>query len=581
MAYTGQTIPIPIASGGLLTDVSPDQIPAKNLIGAENVLIRDGILQKAPGAIRWNNEVLDSGIVALIDYWPTAGKQYTIVVTREGKVWRFSDRFTKIEITPTTDQTFISMTGEAPASLSVTERVHICIGGNEYVDASENLVEAQPKKVFIFTGNNPVQVIYGEETERHNLLQPSIDWNGDTSHQSYPTFGIIYVNRLFVTGVSSNPNMVYASSDLYGGTPDFLYGHEDFSEDTFNSPLFNVYPGDGEQIKSLFKYKTKLWCVKYPRGLMSLEIPDIGTPNAWYFQKVNDDVGTPSISGVCAVLDDAWVMNSAGTIQSLSATLNLGGVTASDVLKNLHIERYVQSQTSPLGIGERFAIWHEQKNTAYFLFRSLNSNLNNYLLVVDFTSPEAKVTVYDMLQPNVLAIRRDVVQKEEMIYGCEDGFIYVMDQNNRLVGDQFNPYEQTAYTGSFQTPHMMLHASTNQDFNLASEADKNFDFVEIEYIPTGEAQLFVDVYIDGRKTETIFFILNRSNELDHFVLDLSRLQGRSTRRQRKAIHGRGRTVSLRFYNSELNDNFKITGLTIYARINGQNAKGGGIGSVPV
>lgn len=560
-------IPIPVASGGLYTDAAPDLIPINNLILATNTQIRNGIIQKSPGSLRWSNVALPSGVVAVYDYWPVPGIQYTIAVTRGGRIYRYTDKYNVIEITPTTDTDLIEASGEAPDHLSVTERVLIVEGGKEFVGADASF---QPAKLFIFTGNDPVQVIYGEETTRHNLRVPALDWNGTEGKKAYPNFGIIYLNRLFVTGVSSLPHFAYASSDTYGGSPTFMYGHEDFSETTFNTALFNIAPGDNERIKMMFKYKTKLWLLKYPRGLYSLEVPDVGTPTSWYFQKVNDDVGTATITGAAPILDDVWVINSVGAVQSLSATLNLGGVTSANMLNALQIENYIQQITSPLGFGDRQAFWHEAQNTGYFIYRGVSSQLNSILLELDFSQRPPKPTVISKDQPNVLAIRRNVSQVEEVIYGSEDGYIYILDRADRYVGV---PGDNETYVGTFQTPHMVLSDSTNPNFNAVAQSDKNFDFVEIKYIPTGNVTLFCDVYIDGRKSETISFILNKSNMLDHFTLDQSRLQGKSTRVQKKAVHGRGRTISLKFYDDGTFVNYKITGITVYARISGMDDKG--------
>lgn len=568
MGYSGSIIPLQIANGGLLTDLSPDLIPSANLIKANNVQIRNGIIEKSPGSQRWNADPLPSGIVAFYDYWPNPGKQYQIVVTRDGRVYRYSDKYTVVEITPTTDTTRIDQSGDAPETLSVTERVCIVEGGKEFLGDGGT---TQPAKVFIFTGNDPIQVIYGEETTRHNLLVPAADWDGSVGKRSYPNFGIIYVGRLCVFGNKNLPHFFYISSNTYGGTSTFMYGNEDFSATTFNTALFNIYPGDGERLKHAFKYKSKLWVLKYPRGLYSLEIPDIGVAAGWYFQKINDDVGTATITGTAPVQDDVWVINSVGAIQSLSATLNLGGVEAANMLKAMQIEKYMQQITNPLGFGDRQAMWHEAKNTVYFIYRSKNSQLNSLLLAIDFTGQTPKPTVITKDQPNILAIRRNVSQVEEMVYGSEDGYIYTMDRPNRYVGD---PDDENAYTGEFQTPHLTLQNSANDaQYNYNSNNDKNFDFVEIEFIPTGNVPLYCDVYIDGRKTETISFLLSKSNQLNKFILNQSRLQGRSTRRQRKPIHGRGRTVSLNFYNSGLNENFRVTGVTVYARISGVDSKG--------
>lgn len=562
MAYSGSAVNLIVGQGGLLTDISPGLIPASNLINAGNVLIRDGIVEKAPGSLRWNADPLPSPIVALYDWWPNTGKQYTIAVTKEGRVYRFQDQYTVVEITPTTNDAFITMSGKAPDTLSVTERVHITSGGQEFIGVNGT---TQPRKLFIFTGNNPIQVIDGEEIERHNILKPAQDWTG-----TYPYFGLVFVDRLFVFGNRNKPHSVYGSSNQWGGDPTFEYGQEDFTGNVFNTSLFNVFPGLGERNQTFFQYKSKLALIKYPRGLFTLEIPDIGDATTWYFQKINEDVGTPTITGAAAMLDDVYVINTQGSIQSLSATLNLGGIEMANVLRNMNIESYVNSVTSPLGFGERQAFWHEQNKTAYFVYRGRTTQNNHVLLVIDFSQNKPIASIYDKDQPNVLTLRRDVNQVERVIYGSDDGYIYEMDRQNRWIGAGDCGEE---YDGIFQTPHMMLGVPGPTGAQMGQSNDKNFDFIEIEYIPTGPFKLFCDVYIDGRKTQTVQFRLDKTNQLNSFVLDLSRLQGRSTRRQRKPIQGRGRSVSARFYNAEFGQNFKITGVTMYFRGNGVDEKG--------
>lgn len=567
-------IQVPVGQGGLLTDSSPSEIPGGNLIRANNVRIENGIITKSPGSLRWNAVALDSGIVALLDYWPTPGNQYTVAVTRSGRVYRFTNKYSVVEITPTTNSNQIAQSGTPPTTLSVTERVHIVQGGKEFLGGGG--AGNQPAKIFIFTGNSPVQVIYGEDTVRHNLLVPAADWNGAklTTNQTYPNFGMIYLNRLWVLGNTNMPYMGYVSSDTYGtvGGGAFQYGHEDFSETTFNSALFNIFPGDGERLKTFFQYKGQMWCLKYPRGLYSLAIPaaGVGTPSSWFWQKINDDVGTATITACAAVEDDVWIINSVGAIQSLETTQAQGGIISSNVLKAMKIQKYIAQYTSPLGFSERQAFFHEATNTVYFTFRAKSSLLNNYILCVDFSEEKPKPTIITKDQANILAIRRDISQVEELIYGSEDGYIYRMNRPDKFVGDK---YDKKFYESEFQTPHLVLGQSNNFMFNLSAQNDKLFDFVEIEYIPTGLSYLNCDVWIDGDNRETIQFILGKANQLNKFVLGSSRLQGRSTRRQRLPIHGRGRTVSLHFYDNADAHSFKIVGVYIYARLGGTDEKG--------
>src|ERR1035437_7391409 len=54
MAYKGIVAQLPLGQGGLLTDDSPNLIPAVNLIKSRNVRVNAGILQNEPGSLAWN-----------------------------------------------------------------------------------------------------------------------------------------------------------------------------------------------------------------------------------------------------------------------------------------------------------------------------------------------------------------------------------------------------------------------------------------------------------------------------------------------------------------------------------------------
>jgi len=540
--YTGQQVDIPVAQGGLLTDLAPAKIPPENLIGSTNVILRGGLLEKAYGSLKYNQTALPSPIVAAFDYWPDDGTQRLIVVTKAGRVYRISDPYTTEEVLPASSS--------VPTTLTVSERVHIVQGGQEFLSNTAG-TKTNNRKLFIFTGNDQIQVIEGDSLTRRNILTPATDWDGSTGKQSYPFFGVIYLNRLVVFGNANLPHYAYISSDQISST---LNGHEDFSSSSFNSAFFNVYPGEGTRLQSAFEFKNKLHFLKYPFGLYQLQVADISDPTTWYITKLNSDVGASSIYAAAPIVDDVWVMNSSGTVQSLAATLNLGGIETANVLRLMFVQKYIQQITSPLGYGERQAFWHDLKNTAYFSFRGKDSQNNNVILAFDFTEEKPKLTIYNHLQANIIAARRNVNQLNEVIIGSDDGYVYICDQATRLAAG-------SSYAAEFQTPHM----------EFGTSQDKNFDFVEVEYIPTGNTNLSMSWYIEGNLQGTKSFNLGKSNQLDHFILDQNQLQGRATRNQRIAIYGRGRSISLKFSHSG-NQNFKITAITVSMRMNGEDDK---------
>jgi hypothetical protein len=569
--YAGQQAQLPVSVGGLLTDLSPNNIPPSNIIDCENAIISNGTIQKAPGynsyikRFRYNNvdydHILDvdsddppntpAKIVGIYDWWPNSGTQYLIVVTANGRVYRYEDPYTYIEVLPSDEKDSEGFT--APERLQILNRAFFIQCGREFIGAggSDN-----PRKLLILTGGSQIQVLEDGSDKRRNIKKPAADWNGTTGKTSYPFAGIQFFGRVFVFGNDNLPHFVYASSNTVSGTE---YGHEDFSiTGTFNTALFNVYPGEGDRIIASFEYKNKLHVVKYPTGLYQLQQPDIGDPTTWYFAKLNDNIGSSSPFSVATVQDDVLMIQNTRMVQSMSATLKLGGIESANLYRALSIQNYILQRTSSLGIGDHQALWHEAGRAAYFVYRGINSLVNSYVVRFDFTEQEPKVTTYTHIKPNVLALRRNVSLVDEIMFGSNDGQVYILETNNRYVDNDVTK----KYNGMFQTPHLDMGVPNN----------KNFDFVEIEYIPTGNTELKMDWFIEGRKQGTKTFKLGKGAQLDSIQLDHSRLQGRATRKSRLRIYGRGRSISLKFYNDD-KSNFKIVGVTISFRVTGQADKG--------
>ena len=488
------------------------------------------------------------GIVSMYDWWPNTGQQFLVCVTRSGRVFRFKDRYTSVEITAS---------GSAPTTLSIGERVHIMECGQE--------TAGNPKLLFIFTGNNPIQVISGTNTTRTNISLPAADWS-----TNYPTFGLVYLNRVFAFGNSNFPHFVYASSNT---------NNQDFTA-AFNTALFNVYPGDSQKIIHAFSYKGRLHIAKYPRGLYGLTIQDIRDPTTWYFSKLNEDIGTTSIHGGCPVFDDYWMTSTEGSISSLSAAFTLGSIDNANVLRELKVLDYIRQNTSPLGFGERQALWHPTKKKALFLFRS--SVKGNSILSFSLGGKEPKLSFIDGIQSdnnkiNCMTLIKGSNYVDNLVYGQEDGFIYYAEQENRwrdqkLTGSQYD------WTMEAQTPHMDF-APKGQATQSVAMVDKNFDFIELQYIPTGAFNISADVYIDGIYSETKSFYLGKAPQLDSAALDTWRIQGDSVRTQRLPIHGRGRTISIRLYytasnNGTTNKGFpvRLTSLRVFFRTSGESSK---------
>lgn len=527
--YTGQIINIPLGQMGLYTDDAQTITPPQGLLQGENIEIAHGFISKAAGSARWNSAAkLPTGVAQFIDWWPDDITQRMIVVTNDGKVWRFQNAFGFTEVKPVNG---------APVSLKVTQPVMMVAGGNEE--------QGNPRKLFIFTGNDPVQVISGDGTTRSNMSLPALDW----TNSFQPSFGIIVQNRLWCFGNKNNPHFVYGSNPS---------NQEDFQ--TNGAVVFvNVFPGDADGLVSAYNYKGVFLLFKYPFGYYNL---DLSNPLSPVPTKLGNSFGAGSPFSVVQAIDDLYVGNSSGSITAGSATNALGGIIQSDVIKMNKFSQYMAQNVAPLKNKSQNAIWYDAKKTAMFSYYSPSGQLPDRILMMDFQSGRPRASMSTKDQPNCLGLVKDINLIQRPFYGSNDGYIYAMDQKDKNVGG--NSYEM-----NFQLPYL--------DFGFVqqglSETMKNFDFLEISFQPSGNWTLSADVYIDNVFIETVTFTLSQSDVLDStFTLDESRLSGPGPRSQRRPIHGQGRRISVIFYQSGLNQNVDVSGVTFYFRASAQQQR---------
>lgn len=537
MSYSGQIVNIPLGELGLFTDDAQTITPPQGFLLAENVEIKNGFVEKAPGSRRWNTTQLPGGgISAMFDWWPNETTQRMIAVTKDGKVWRFTDPDHFSEVLPT---------GGAPTALAVTIPPVIVSCGQEQ--------SGNPRKLLIMTGNNPVQVITADGTTRRDLLLPALDW----TLKNQPYFAIVFLNRVFAFGNQNFPHTMYGSS---------VTNHEDFR--TFGSTLqVQIAPGDSERLITGNVFKGRLMVFKHPLGGYFIDTSD---PTAPIPQKLLDSFGASSQTCSVQVLDDLWVGNTSGTISSLTATNALGGLQQQDVIKNIKCYRFIAENTAPLSGSDQRAIWYEAKKLAMFTFHSPSGMHPDRIFVIDFQSGRPRPSFITKDQPSCMALVKDISLVQRPYYGAVDGYIYQMDQEDRNVGGNGeNNAGGHAYPMTLQT--------TDLDFSFVdrryAETTKNFDFLEVTFEPTGQWDLLGDVYLDNVFSETINFTLNQSDDLDTtFQLDKSRLSGSGPRSIRRPMHGHGRRVSVRFYQNGFNQNVKVSGVTFYFRLSGQQQR---------
>jgi hypothetical protein len=527
MAYGGQAVTIPLGGLGLLTDVAPGDIPPSALIRANNIIYTGGTLEKAPGTRQINSTQLSDGIVGIYDWNPSSIQQRLIAVTDVGDVYR-----------DTGDGLFSGGTAITTGLGGLTPNDVVFVEGGHEVSGNN-------KKLLLFTGQNQLKVLSGDGTSFADISSPAADWTGTT----FPGTGIIHRNRL------------WAFSGQYGYASD-TGDHENFLT---NNLFMNIFPGEGDDIEACFSFKGRLFVFKKGNYVYLLEDTDSDSSN-WYFRKVASDFGVASRHSIFEALDDMLVGNSTGSLNSMKASEKLGDVEAGDILHLAKIEEYVRNNINESGVTAMHTLYYSQKKRAYITYKSKYGGDNDRMLVMDVDKlQQPRFSFYTKDVPNCLAIRRDINGIRRPMYGSSDGYVYLMDQEDRLT-------HATAYTGEVITAHNDFRAQGLQASN------KLFDSLSIEFIPQGNWNLLCDVYIDGRFTEQLSFgMSDQSNQtLGRFTLGgavSGDPLGRTDTQNSPLIplHGTGRRIAFHFKQAGSNQNFKLASYTAYFRVAGQNA----------
>lgn len=519
--YKGMWATLQLGELGLITDLPPGQIPRGGLIKAYNVSFETGLLTKAPGSRKYNTQVLPSGIVAVHDWWPDTVTQRLIAACRNGSVYRDIG-----------DRVFTGAVSIADSLSSLDERSMFVEGGAE--------TTSREKKLFLFSSTNQVKVLAGDDTAFTTIAYPAADW----VTPNYPTIALVHRNRMW----AFMKQAAYASDTA---------NHENF---TSNYLIQYIFPGEGGDISGAFVFRGRLFVFKEGGFVYFLDDSDTDSAN-WVWKKLASNFGLASSHGIVQVANDMIAMNESGSPVSYAAVQNFGDIESADLLRLLQIEEYYRNSTSLSGVNLTHALYYEAKKQIFFTTRTSYRTTNDALLHIDMNKQQPRAALWTKDQVNCLTMRKDVNKVLRPIYGSEDGYVYLMDQEDRLTGS-------TAYTGEFKTSHT--------DFRFMGEdlaaRNKLFDFLAVEFIPQGDWNLEVDVYIDGTFSETINFKMDvRNDGLGSFTLDTDPLGREETQTIQKPLHGSGRRISFHCKQSGSNQNFALASLSVGFRVSGEQA----------
>jgi hypothetical protein len=238
-------------------------------------------------------------------------------------------------------------------------------------------------------------------------------------------------------------------------------------------------------------------------------------------------------------------------------------VKQGDIFKQSKVSQYYRQYTNVAGVPYMQGIYYSEKGLALFSTRSTYTTANDCLVQLDVSEPGSpKFGLWNHYQADAIALRRDLQNIQRPIYGGTDGNVYMADWQTWAVNGN-------AYTASFKTPYYDM---SHMDPTLASK-DKLFEYISCVLTPTGNTFLNVDVWVDGRFIQTVQLTQTvDSNYLGAFQLDSSTctLGAEDEQTTYAPIMAQGKRISLRGYNSNALETFKVSKLNVGFRLAGEN-----------
>lgn len=324
-------------------------------------------------------------------------------------------------------------------------------------------------------------------------------------------------------------------------------------------PTFPVFPGEGEGLMCAAVYRGLLFVFKKPYGVYIIDGRDPDTAN-WRVSRFSDSFGVASPHAIAQALGDLVAANSIGSYTSLQASEQFGDFEAGDILQNARVENYVRSQLNFAGLPYSHSLYWPEKKLLMFTGQSTSTDLRDRMLLIDLGKQSPRILLDNKERPNCLALRKNSNGIQRPMYGAADGFVYLMEQSSYSRAS-------SAYLGEFQT----VYSDFGQvDQSLASK-NKIFDFVEVGYVPTGNNNFYIDVYVDGDFRQTLTFNQYFGIGLDAFELDSDSLAGdpQASANRKPLKSCTGKKISFRVYNNNNNEAFKVDRLIVSFRVSGE------------
>ena len=517
MGFRGLIATLPTGLQGFNGSRNPSKLGPGNFSACEGVDIDGGVLIKDGGAEKVNASALSAGIMAGINWSASPGVNYDVVFLEDGDVLRDDGTGT------------FATTLAAALDVPTLFNPFFVVAGGEAV--------GEPRKLFMFSESNQVQVVEGTGATFAAIADPPADWSA-----SFPICGCLHENRLWGAGNAGDPHRLYYS---------MATDHGDFVD--ASAGTLSIFPGEGDQIVGIKSFRGLLLLAKYPRGLYIVDTRDPDRSN-WRVDKLNDAVGGASPHAFLQISNDMLILDSAGNFHLASTIDDISDIRTSDAGRLQDIGTFMRANVNLGGLRKANGLWYAAKSKAYFMVPLAGATDNGLRVMIDFNEAQVGPRFYLSRRDigNGMWLRRDSTNVERPTIGDDEGFVWILDQEERNK-------DGVAYEMSFET------AETDFEYidpDIAART-KNGQYIEITADLISNSQLTVTPVWDGFPGDPIQFQLGNSGAaLGSFVLDSDALASAGIVTVAHRLPGQGRRLKLMIENNELDDEVRISEIRV-------------------
>lgn len=501
-------VSIPFSRYGLTGERDPSRLHTGDLFVANNLDFTVGnLIQKDGGSVRINSAPLSGSPIVMTghDWWPTPSTQRRVVGTSDGVLYKddMSGAFSTV----------------LKSGLTPNRLIHMVDGGAE--------VAGNNRKLFIFNGANPTQVLANDASATTDLATPPVEWAGG----NHPIFGFIFRNSLLAGGTAGDPHRVYGSDPQ---------NHENFTN--ASSFTINCYPGEGQRLVAGISSTSRAFLWKHPVGIYWIN-DAASTVAGWFIQPATRQFGAAATPHSVVQVDQGTVafLTNTGNIMLMQETSgSLSGVEFVDLVKALNLRSYIKDNFNLARLDKSHLAWYEDKKQLHITYASIGSSVENRRLVIDFNEENTRVSIVNKDINTCLWTEQDSDLIPRLMFGDNAGFVWRADQPSRSING-------TSYTMDLTT------APTDfSDINEEYMVKKLFYRLHLEYEPTGNYDLGVQTFIDGKNYGTVYFNQGGAGAIFPFTLPAT-LGGNELRRRSRDIAGEGYYLSLRITDGTINN----------------------------